>query len=729
MKVELVFPPFWGDPGVPHVAVPALVSYLNLNGHNARQWDLNLDALYYFFDDRTLAWAADTVRARLRDRADSAFDADCARLIAASMRANHVRAQIPGALSVFDDVDAFSDMEALAWAKDILNMALDLVGAAHHPARLELFRYFGFEGRFSYESSAHLLAALDHPDENPFVRFYEKERVVERITDRGAKLYGFSISNQVQLLPTLALARMIRQADPEARIVLGGNIITRIREFIVDAPALFDLVDYWVVYEGEDPLLHLVNALETGGDLAKVPNLVFRAEDGRIVSTNHRTGKMVNKVGPPDFDGLKLDQYFMPGVILPYTSAVGGCYWRRCTFCEITGGYSDVFQSRQFDKIVADLDHLCKRYGTNYIYLTDEAQSPERLVRMSDGILKAGLDIRWMAMAKVDSKFKPASFTRIFEAGCRVLMFGVESTSQKVLKQMLKGTSPKAYRMVLGDSHDAGIWTHGFFMFDFPTESKEQGLETVQFIDKERTSLDSIGSSRFELGLLTPVFMEPGKYGVEVHPNPEHEDLKLFHEYTATLGKSERESEEVQAALNTIKRDFYQRKGFPERFGAAIGNSVNFITLLLGRHADTPDGPQRIGPILKRLAGTRLPGLMAPEPPSAEEGTVALDDALHYELHRVPVDGRTMTACVLYHPAIAEQLKVMPVYVKEVLDIVREQPRKPSQILQEYSAATGFAADDLAPVGDLLVSLHEAGLLRIGAAAQPAPERQLQPAE
>ncbi|CAN0160830.1 unnamed protein product, partial [Chrysoparadoxa australica] len=138
MKVELIFPPFWGDPGVPHVAVPALVSYLKLNGHDARQWDLNLDALYYFFDDATLAWADAAVHEKLRAKADGAFDGDCSRLIAASMRASYARTHLPQALSVFEDVDAFSDMEALSWAKDILNIALDLVGAAHHPAQLEL---------------------------------------------------------------------------------------------------------------------------------------------------------------------------------------------------------------------------------------------------------------------------------------------------------------------------------------------------------------------------------------------------------------------------------------------------------------------------------------------------------------------------------------------------------------------------------------------------------------
>ena len=35
---------------------------------------------------------------------------------------------------------------------------------------------------------------------------------------------------------------------------------------------------------------------------------------------------------PPDYNGFPVDQYFSPGLILPYSSA-RGCYWHKCAFC------------------------------------------------------------------------------------------------------------------------------------------------------------------------------------------------------------------------------------------------------------------------------------------------------------------------------------------------------------------------------------------------------------
>jgi anaerobic magnesium-protoporphyrin IX monomethyl ester cyclase len=716
MKVDLIFPPFWGDPSVPHIAIPALTSYLKQNGHNVRQWDLNLEALHYLFADRTLAWAQETVEERLKGEHDSSIPhMDTERFIAVSLKAPYIRRRIPWALGVFSDATSFQNMEILAEAKGVLNEALELVAAAHHPSRLELFRYFGFDSRFSYERSADLLSSLNHPEENPFERFYRTEGVVDRIAERNPAVVGFSISNQVQLIPALCLANMIRDATPGTKICFGGNIVTRISKSLASVPALFDIVDYWIVYEGEDPLLALVDALEGGNDLASVPNLTYRREDGTIYSTPNRTGRNVNKVGPPDFDDLPLESYFQPGIILPYNSAVGGCYWRRCTFCEITGGYSNTFQSRDVDLITEDIRYLCERYGTSYIYFTDEAQSPQRLLSVSNGIIENGLDIRWMGMAKVDNRFTKEMFDTIFSSGCRVLMFGVESTSQPVLKSMLKGTSPRVYRRVLYDSHHSGIWTHSFFMFDFPTETFEQALETVDFIDQNREILDSIGSSQFEMGHLTPVYLTPEKFGVHVIPNHTSEDLKLYNEYTTETGKTQEESTAVMNRLNAVKQNFYIAKGYPQSFSQAIGNSVNFITLLLGALADQAKGPEELGSILSQRISSRECAHEAATPVSNESGTLVLDPDLSFGVYTLPDGENGMTACVMFHPSIPNQsgFKVMPMFTAELLEVIREAPCRPSEVVAKYTHQRQLNDQQLGIVGDTIVALYDAGLVRV----------------
>lgn len=714
MKIDLIFPPFWGDPSVPHIAIPAITSYLKKHGYDVKQWDVNLEALYYFFRDDTLEWAQRTIETRLNRKGHAKMDAAASeRMIAALVKANYVRARIKPALDVFQSYESFVNMEAVAEAKEILNMALDLVSSAYHPTRMELFRYFGLDTRFSYERSSEILQAIECPEENPFVRFIENEGVIERLEERGTNFVGFSICNQVQLIPTLTIAKMIKQRMPGVKICLGGNIITRIREFILKVPTLFQYVDFWVVYEGEEPALNLLRSLEGEIPVESVPNLLYMTPDGPK-ATATRTGRDINQIDPPDYDDLPLNDYFQPGIILPYNCSVGGCYWRRCTFCEITGGYSDVFKSRNVDLIMKDLRYLCSRYNTNYIYFTDEAESPQRLGEVAEGIIRDGLSVRWMAMAKVDGHFSEAAFKTLFDSGCRVLMFGVESASIPVLKRMMKGTSPALYKKILSASHRQGIWTHAFFMFDFPTETYADAVETVTFIDENREIMDSIGSSQFELGLLTPVLSSPEKFSVEVLPNHPADDLKLFYEYVAHAGKSKEESDRVMSDVSQLKLSLYQRKGFPKLFGAAIGNSVNFVTLLLGRLADHSGGPEELPGHLSAIV--REP---RPRPQStttnAEGGTLILDSDLNYGLYdlRNGSDEDKLRACVMFHPTLPNQLKVLPVFTNDVLDVIKSQPMKPSEVLTEYARRTGVNEADLSPIGDFLVNMHSAGLIHV----------------
>lgn len=719
MRVDLVFPPFWGDPSVCHVAIPALTSYLKRHGHDVRQWDVNLEALYHFFHDDTLRWAQDRIESLLGRLATTSagehLEVAQQRLVSALAQSEYTRRAIGPALRVFRDYEAFVNMDVLAEAKDVLNLALELVSAAHHPTRLEMFRYFGLDMRFSYERSREILDALDHPEENPFARFYRETGVIERFKARETQLVGFSISNQVQLIPTLTMVRELRRALPDVKVCLGGNIITRLREKIVGLPSLFDLVDYWVVYEGEDPLLALVDALENDGDPAVVPNLLYRGPQGPT-ATPVRTGRDVNAIGAPDFDDLPLDRYFQPGIILPYNSSIGGCYWRRCSFCEITGGYSNTFTVRALPRIVDDLSALCARHHSNYIYFTDEAESPKRLKGLAEGLLEAGLGIRWMAMAKAAGDLDHEAIETMFRSGCRVLMIGVESASLPVLKAMIKGTSPRLYERVLTDSHSSGIWTHGFFMFDFPTERYEHAQETLGFIEGHRHVIDSIGSSQFELGLLTPILSAPEKYDVEVLPNPPEDDLKLFFDYVPRAGKSPEESERLMKEVGELKARLYRDKGFPVSFSAAIGNSINFIALLLERLADCREGPELLPGRLHEL--TRSHDTAGPrQPADARAGTLFLDPDAHYGLYPLRDErrwnGSSVTACVLFHPRLPGRIKVLPVFTGDVMKIIADAPRTPAEIVREYRDRHGVEEQDVDVIGDFLMAMHSAGIVHV----------------
>lgn len=718
MRVDLVFPPFWGDPSTPHIAVPSLTAFLKHKGHDVRQWDLNLEALNYFLSAETQQWAHDTIEEMLagivrQGAATGETHKYQERLVGALAQSAYTRQALEPTFAVFHSYDQFLNMTTLVEAKETLNLALEQVAAVYHPTRLELFRYFGFEMSYDYQSSRDILEALDNEDENPFIRFYRQADVIERYRGRGTELLGLSISNQVQLIPALTLAHLVRRELPTVKMCMGGNIVTRLREKLL-LPDFFALIDYFVVYEGEIPLLLLLEALTLGHDPATVPNLLYLGPDGPQ-ATAVQTGREIDAIPPPDFDDLPLDAYLQPGTSLPYNSSVGGCYWRRCKFCEITGGFTDTFKVRSIAKVVGDLRDLYARYDVDFIYFTDESQSPERLRGIADGIIASNMHICWMGMARADRHFDKATFDRLHQSGCRVLMFGIESAAPEILKDMCKGTTPQIYERVLQQCHESGIWTHCFFMFDFPTERLRHAEQTLRFIENNRAVIDSIGSSQFELGLLTPVFQTPEKFGVEVLPNSPDKDLMLFHEYVARRGKAREASDQVMEELGGIKASFYQDKYYPGSFSAGIGNSINFITLLLRQAELNGQGLNGFPQYLSTASNPRSAEKM-PYPPDAAAGTLWLDPNLHSGLFPLPrpdaADG-SLTVCVLSHPSLPGRLKVLPVFAHEVLDTIRNSPLKPSELMQRVLPAREDAKAIEDMVGDLLVAMHSQGMIHI----------------
>ena len=121
------------------------------------------------------------------------------------------------------------------------------------------------------------------------------------------------------------------------------------RDTLPEIEGLWEWFDTAVVYEGESAYLQLTEAVESGGDFSKLPNLIYKDEYGIHVNTEV-CAETLSELPPPDFDGLPLEKYFVPHLILPYL-ATRGCYYGRCTFCDHFQGYVEGFRTKQVDQI------------------------------------------------------------------------------------------------------------------------------------------------------------------------------------------------------------------------------------------------------------------------------------------------------------------------------------------------------------------------------------------
>ncbi len=136
--------------------------------------------------------------------------------------------------------------------------------------------------------------------------------------------------------------------------------------------------------------------------------------------------------------------------------ATRGCPF-PCTFCSVTAFFGGGYRKRPVAEVVRDVRHA-KRHGTRYIAFIDdnigvdfryaaelfEALVPERIV--------------WMSQCSLHIAEHPDVLRLARRSGCRLLSFGIESTSAESLTGIEKEWNrPRRYREAIEAIRRAGI--------------------------------------------------------------------------------------------------------------------------------------------------------------------------------------------------------------------------------------------------------------------------------
>jgi len=549
MKSLLIFPPDW-LPSEPYLSLPSLASVLRPAGHDVSQLDVNVEMYDLFFSSRFLQHVAQRIASELshlqHEQKERALDEEEQELMKRLLTCT------PELFEKFSrDVEkakgilrsnTFYDIDQLEWATNCLHETMALVSLGYYPAQI-CFPPIETDIVYKPFMSSEILESLDDDQINVYRDVYRM--LIRPVMERERpEMVGISVVQQKQLIATFTFCKMIKEEFPATHITLGGNIITRIRDTLPEIEGLWEWFDTAVVYEGESAYLQLTEAVQSGGDFSKLPNLIYKDESGIHVN-KEVCAETLSELPPPDFDGLPLEKYFVPHLILPYL-ATRGCYYGRCTFCDHFQGYVEGFRTKQVDQIVEEIKFLKDKHGTRYFHFTDESYPPALFQKLSRKLIDDKLDIAWTThMRFEESLLEEKVWQDVAESGCKYLHFGYESGNQRVLKLMDKSTKLDAIETNLRMSSEAGIWNHLMGFFGFPGETSEEADDSKAFVEKNSAHIHSLGFMTFVLGKYSPVAFEPEKYGVSYYKNPEW-DLALDYYFTTKDGLS------IQQALDVF---------------------------------------------------------------------------------------------------------------------------------------------------------------------------------
>ncbi len=577
--IYLVFPSSW-HPSQPYLSLPSLKAFLAQNGiHDVVQRDLAIELL-----DDLCTWEktkplyekiVDELNALNSKPQHSQFEREkFAKLKEAEEIVPALKDQIDGATRSLRCED-FYDLDRYMESLKIIDVWLDNILAPYYPSQLTVI---GSQLRFTPYSSKEILESFQHPEENYFYDLYKKW-YLPSILKEDIDILGISITSVEQIIPGLTLAHLVKKERPNIHITVGGSVFTKLVDRLEkDGSPLFDFVDSFIVHEGETPLLRLVQQLRGDGDLSKVPNLVYKPGDK--VQVNRPFAKEeLNALPTPDFDGFPLDLYFSPERVLPVMGS-RGCYWERCAFCSIPFDHMD-FHVRYAENVVNDFKNLQKKYNCNYFFFTDEALPINFLKTFAGKLVDQNVNVQWTGELKFEkSLLKENRMELLYRSGCRKLIFGLESYNQRVLDSMYKGVDLAVIDETVEQCLRIGIAMHFYLICGFPTETREEAMDSVNFVLNNQRILDSPGfsciASQFDLEKGTPLEKNPAEWQItRIYSPPEH-DLSLGYSYEAKVGMTAEEANELyQEIIEKLGREVMT---FPDNYSLSDG------LLYLGHH-------------------------------------------------------------------------------------------------------------------------------------------------
>ena len=262
-------------------------------------------------------------------------------------------------------------------------------------------------------------------------------------------------------------------------VLTGPHATARPREVLGEK-----CVDYVITHEYENPLLELLNALESGGKVGGIKSLGHR-EGGRPEVNADAPLADVNAMPYPLREQLPMRRYIDPFCKHAPNAQMWssrGCPY-QCIYClepwVFYGARS--YRARNPESVVDEMQHLAEKYGAREVYFDDSSFSvdQDRVLRICGEIEERGLDVCWSCMA--DAKLREDTLEAMKKAGCVAIKFGVESASPEILRNINKHVNLDDVRRVVKLCKGMGIETHATYMFGLPGETKETMRETMKF--------------------------------------------------------------------------------------------------------------------------------------------------------------------------------------------------------------------------------------------------------
>jgi len=305
----------------------------------------------------------------------------------------------------------------------------------------------------------------------------ELDKVCHDIIHDKNDIVGFTIY-QTNIYATFYMIKKIKKANPNVFIVTGGpgvfedwfGELGEGRE--LEGEDVSGLIDYRVVGEGEQELLTLLENYTEWGKPTTTKTL-----------GNRQSRLNLNELPFPDYSDYNLSLYDQSNGTSIETSR--GCV-AQCSFCSETWFWK--YRSRKTNKVIEEIKYQIEKYNIDRFWFIDSLCNGniKEFKNLVESIISENIKIRWNSYARCDGRMDLEFMQKIADSGCVALSFGVETGSDKVLKDMKKKIKIWEVYSNIRDGAIVKLKNHINWMVGFPTEHTDDFLQSLQVLHNIR---------------------------------------------------------------------------------------------------------------------------------------------------------------------------------------------------------------------------------------------------
>lgn len=357
----------------------------------------------------------------------------------------------------------------------------------------------------------------------------------KRINQTQPKLVCISVPFPGNLYSAFRCAQFIKANYPTIQISMGGGFPNTELRSLKDV-RVFEFFDFITLDDGELPieLLHKqITSNKEDFDFKRT----FLLQNNVVVYNNNSKEKdyKQSEVGTPDYSDLLLDAYIsVIEIANPMHSLwsdgrwnkltmAHGCYWGKCTFCDISLDYIKIYEPIAAKTLVDRMEELIAQTGENGFHFVDEAAPPALMKALALEIIKRKLTVTWWTNIRFEKNFTKDICLLLKASGCIAVSGGLEVASDRLLKLIDKGVTVEQVARVTRNFTEVNIMVHSYLMYGYPTQTIQETIDSLEMVRQlfELGILQSGFWHQFAMTTHSPVGMNPSAYGI----TPNYQDI------------------------------------------------------------------------------------------------------------------------------------------------------------------------------------------------------------